>query len=167
MITSHRAKTVLEGYPDVYQIRLLSPSWNISFGIIIYIFHRANWGKLRAWSENILSIWAVLKKTTTHLSGCSSFFELNWGCWVKRRMMGTSLPFCSRHVAPSRDSQPVTRPVSQRCCWCVELCVCRVFVRTDDGGHAVWLHHDLQAAQWTVSPAASKEGLWAGRADQV
>lgn len=49
--------------------------------------------------------------------------------------------------------------------WCVLLQVYFVFAPPDDGGHPVWLHHDLQAAQWIVSPAASKQKLWAGRAD--
>lgn len=50
--------------------------------------------------------------------------------------------------------------------WCVLRQVYFVFVCLDDGGHPLWLHHDLQAAQWILCPAAPKQKLWAGRADE-
>lgn len=38
------------------------------------------------------------------------------------------------------------------------------FVSPDDGGHSVRLHHDLQAAQWSFSWAASQQQLHTGGA---
>lgn len=42
-----------------------------------------------------------------------------------------------------------------------------MFVYPDDGGHAVWLPHDLQAAKRIISPAAWKQELQTGGAEMA
>lgn len=114
----------------------------------------------------------------TCVSGFISCLKQNWGFWVKRKMMVILLHSCWRQVAYTK-----TDAYCDRFCCIVHLsphnqfdltfCLLNMnkfnfftlIVSSDDGGNRVRLHDDLQAAQWSFSPAASQQELHTGGAN--
>lgn len=148
---------ILKGYVNIYQMR-----WASCESVFPYVHpmqypgHDSN--------NMILSNWFCVS-----MSGFTRYLKPNWGFLVKRKKTATLLPSCFRQVIYSFWFACSAQFNVTVCLLAVyklysntfryNLC----FSHQDDGGHTVGLHHDLQTAQWSFRPAASRRELHTGR----
>lgn len=93
-----RAKVLLKGYADIYQMRwapgVSSPS-NTSFLVLILFISQWNTSACTCCDKFIVLFWG-LEIFLTLISGFISFLKRNSAFWGKKRVTATSLPSCLR-----------------------------------------------------------------------